>query len=384
MIAVLADDLTGAAEIAGIGWRYGLRSMILRLNQSPVDTDLLVYDTDSRNCSAVEAARRVARTARRLRKLSPDWIYKKVDSVLRGNVLPEITALTQTLGLNRCILVPANPSSRRIIKGGRYFIGGQPLHRTAFALDPTHPRWTANVIDLLGVKQPGAVQLRKPGARTLPAGIVVGDATSRADMKRWAHRVASDTLAAGGGQLFEALLVREGLKPVKASPELPRFRRGSVLYVVGSHSETSRRFVASCRGRHWPVFEMPAGLFHGTRGGELQRRKWASQTGNAFRRHRNIVMTVGETLSSQPGAARRLEQLLAGTARDVLASTSISQVCVEGGATAAALLGALKWTRLAVMHEYDRGVTAVKVEGAMNARVVLKPGSYAWPRRLLE
>jgi uncharacterized protein YgbK (DUF1537 family) len=29
MIAVIADDLTGAAELAAVGWRHGLRAEVL-------------------------------------------------------------------------------------------------------------------------------------------------------------------------------------------------------------------------------------------------------------------------------------------------------------------------------------------------------------------
>lgn len=40
-----------------------------------------------------DAARRVRRIARRLALMKPEWVFKKADSVLRGNVLPEVEAL---------------------------------------------------------------------------------------------------------------------------------------------------------------------------------------------------------------------------------------------------------------------------------------------------
>jgi len=73
MITVIADDFTGAAEIAGLGWRHGLRADLLARHEPLTDAELVVYDSDSRNCSPTEARRRVKAILRRLRfgKLAP-------------------------------------------------------------------------------------------------------------------------------------------------------------------------------------------------------------------------------------------------------------------------------------------------------------------------
>ena len=66
-------------------------------------------------------------------------MFKKVDSVLRGPVAAEIEAALDGLGLDRAVLVPANPSRGRIIRDGAYFMDGVPLDETEFADDPMHP-----------------------------------------------------------------------------------------------------------------------------------------------------------------------------------------------------------------------------------------------------
>src|SRR5690349_16372709 len=99
MIGVIADDLTGAAEIGGIGLRHGLKAEVILQGECGGEADLLCVDTDSRSRSEKEAARRAAAAARTLRKAGAVWIYKKVDSVLRGNVLVEIRAIQKALGL---------------------------------------------------------------------------------------------------------------------------------------------------------------------------------------------------------------------------------------------------------------------------------------------
>ena len=93
MIGVIADDMTGAAEIGAVGLRHGLRAEVLLAGEPSSDADLVCLDTDSRSCAPVEAAEHAARAARLLRQQPAGWIYMKTDSVLRGNVTPELEAI---------------------------------------------------------------------------------------------------------------------------------------------------------------------------------------------------------------------------------------------------------------------------------------------------
>ena len=153
MIGVIADDFTGAAEIGAVGLRHGLRAEVLLDGHPTQKIDLVCIDTDSRSCLPDEAARRTAVAANLLASCGVDWIYKKVDSVLRGPVTAEIRAINKELGLSRALLIPANPSLGRTIQNGCYFIRGKPLHETEFARDPEYPRTSARVHDLLGATE---------------------------------------------------------------------------------------------------------------------------------------------------------------------------------------------------------------------------------------
>src|SRR5687768_7538591 len=94
-VLVIADDLTGAAEIAGVGHRYGLPTRLLR-RRRPVEgcePGLTVLDTDSRLLPPADAARVVGDVVSAVRGHDIDLVYKKVDSVLRGPVRAEVDAL---------------------------------------------------------------------------------------------------------------------------------------------------------------------------------------------------------------------------------------------------------------------------------------------------
>ena len=117
-ILVIADDFTGAAEIGGIAHLYGLS---VRLQTSLSDAglsedDVVVLDTNTRSLTPHEASKAIIKILGDLDLSVFNFIYKKVDSVLRGPIIPEIKAILSKAELNHGVLVSANPSKGRIIK----------------------------------------------------------------------------------------------------------------------------------------------------------------------------------------------------------------------------------------------------------------------------
>ena len=88
MIAVIADDITGAAEIAGIAYDHGLKVILTRHlgEQLPV-CDVLVCITNTRSLPKEKAVAQALPLGRRLKALGGDTVSKKTDSVQRGDVL---------------------------------------------------------------------------------------------------------------------------------------------------------------------------------------------------------------------------------------------------------------------------------------------------------
>ena len=90
MIAVIADDFTGAAELAGISLRYGLTVEICLNDVSSTKADVLIVCTDSRSMQKAAAIYCTADAVEAILKFKPSLLYKKIDSVLRGYVIDEI------------------------------------------------------------------------------------------------------------------------------------------------------------------------------------------------------------------------------------------------------------------------------------------------------
>ena len=139
MLAVISDDFTGASEIAGIALAKGYSTVIETRSIRRTDADVLVIATDMRSLDPESAARKSAQLTSEVLKLQPDLIFKKVDSVLRGNVGPELEAQMKAEHKDAALLIPANPSRKRTISGGVYFVDGKPVVESGFAQSRT--RW---------------------------------------------------------------------------------------------------------------------------------------------------------------------------------------------------------------------------------------------------
>ena len=383
MIVVLADDVTGAAEIGGMGLRHGYEPEILTAPDLPWRAEFTVFDTDSRSCSQSEAQARVAQAAEALRHRPPRWVYKKVDSVLRGQVLAELEVMMQSLNMKRVLLVPANPSLGRLIRGGRYFIHGQPVNETDFRTDPHHPVRSSFVLDMLGPGGATPVCVRRPGDTIPQTGVIVGEVGSTEDLHWWAQWLDEKTLPAGGAEFFGCLL---GLRARGRSAPVPRRsrtrNRGAQLFVCGSTAAAAAEFLKNARRMGWPVVPMPAAQATAKGQTKAGRKAWVEKIGAAFERSERVVAAIELPLVTDPLVAVRLSQALVEAAVEVVAQRKPNGVYVEGGATAAFFIRRMGWQRLPVVEELAQGVVTMAMRGSTPLRFTIKPGSYSWPESI--
>jgi uncharacterized protein YgbK (DUF1537 family) len=380
MIGVIADDLTGAAELGAIGWRHGLRAEIVRGGKPSGAADLVCVDTDSRGCDVREAAKRAAAAAKLLNSSGAKWIYKKVDSVLRGHVTAEVEAVMRQLKLECALLLPANPSLGRIIRDGEYFVRGRPLHKTEFARDPHFPRRSSQVLRL--VKVPERFSMRAAnGDRSLTAGmIVVGDAESPADLRDWTGSCSAQMLPAGGAEFFNALLEAENPVSQNGNHADNNFS-GKELFVVGTSTQAARKFVAAARRRKTPVFTLPQELAWGAVFSDVAVAAVTHRLVTALGSHVRVILAVGLPQVRHAEVAGGLSEQVVRVAENVLRRARVENVFAEGGATAAELVRRMDWSRLEVVRELAPGVATLAVGDDRNILLTIKPGSYSWPAK---
>jgi uncharacterized protein YgbK (DUF1537 family) len=143
-IAVIADDLTGAAD-TGIQFRalYGQTLLMadngLAARPPQPMPEVLTVHTMSRALPVGQARARVRLAAERLTLWRPGRVFKKVDSCLRGNIGAETDALMDTLGLSMSFIAPAFPAVGRTTVDDVHRVHGQPVAESEMGRDPATP-----------------------------------------------------------------------------------------------------------------------------------------------------------------------------------------------------------------------------------------------------
>ena len=252
-LALIADDLTGAAD-SGVAFAgEGFSTAIPLGAPRRLPADVLVLSTESRDVPPGEAERRVraALTAAfgRHGEHRPPWLYKKMDSALRGHPALEL-AVTMALGrVSRALVAPAIPSQRRTTVGGKQLEDGVLLSETPMGratgradlveLFRTGTRLPTRSIDLATVRGPSR-ELRS--ALSLPGSwIAVADAETDEDLDRLALTAvaAGIRLYCGAAGLTGVLAERLPLHIVQQPPLVHR-RPGPTLTIAGSqHAATA-------------------------------------------------------------------------------------------------------------------------------------------------
>ncbi len=383
MIIVIADDLSGAAEMAGVAWRFGLTAQIQTTYIAAPKVDVLILNTASRSLDDREAANIIGDLASFLKKDDYQWIYKKVDSVLRGNILAELDIMLKVLHMPRALLVPANPSKGRTIAGGRYLINDCPLDQTDFANDPEYPAVSCNVFDLL--RRGNDKQVRLSQSEMLVdchEGVIIADTVNADNLAFWAATLNKQTLPAGGGDFFAALLEKHlGYKPQKADfHEIPA--ADMRLFVFGSATAYSRETIVKARKLGIPVCVMPEALIEdASDGGELID-QWAHKVLDDLKRHKQAIITMPQETVEDKNKARTLTAYLSDAVYIILSEIRVGELFIEGGATADTVFKRQQWEALVMVGECGPGVTLMTIEDQPGHYVTIKPGSYPWPETI--
>lgn len=360
---VIADDITGAAEIAGIAFARGEKVRLVCGCPTAADQTTVIA-TDTRSMTEDEAVAETKRIAAvltphlksNIQHATPITLFKKTDSALRGHVVAELSALMQATGYQRAVYLPANPSKGRIIRGGRYYIkesgdGSRdvPIHETAFSYDPEFPATTS------------VLKERFPDA--CDKSILMPDAETMDDMRRVvAEYDDGQTLFAGAADLFSVLLetIHQDVS-VPPHPS-PATHHSSTLILCGSTQSKPLNLGI-------PVSPMPLVVYDGSDDISF----WDTTVYDVAH---SLILTMPFTHRTGKDAAVHLRTVMARKVQELVESHCPDHLIIEGGATAWATLQMLGWTQFDIVRQVAPGV--VQMRAANGTLITLKPGSYPW------
>jgi uncharacterized protein YgbK (DUF1537 family) len=353
---IVADDITGAAEIAGIAFSQGQQVRLVCGGEEgdcgTATEGTTVIATDTRSMTEADAITETKRIAKLHKRdgsfcVIPCVIFKKTDSALRGHVVAELTALMEATGYQRAVYLPANPSKGRIIKNGTYYINNTPIHETDFSFDPEFPAKTSSLRE------------RFPDAEA--KGIIMPDAENMDDIRQVVSTYNDGkTLFAGAADLFSALLPPSSLNPHPSSfnPKSPN----NTLILCGSTQSKPLELGI-------PIAPMPREVYDGSNNLDL----W--DTSPYSERH-SLILTMPYTHRTGKEAAIHLRTMMALKAKELITKQCPDHLIIEGGATAWATLQALGWNLFNIERQIAPGV--VQMSATNGTLVTLKPGSYSW------
>lgn len=374
-VIALADDFSGAAEIAGIGSRYGLKSEVQLQLDVATNANLIVLNTDTRALTESGAVRKIQSLTQVLSN-SGAKLFVKVDSVMRGHITGEIQALQAGLQFKRALLLPANPARGRSIVNGEYYVNRQLLSQSVFKDDPVFPAKTSNICHLMAS---ASHHIHLSAADTLPTAdsffIITGDLNSKEDFDGYLSQTGEGDLVCGAAECFSAYLRHlkyNELERAKFSAKpFTLIINGSTIVQSDVDSKHTFKFPGHWVGKSFEV-------------GREELQHWQSKVIKCLQTFGIAKVVIGHKVNNAPESSNLFEQHFTALITAVSKTINLSDLSIglTGGATACGIIKRLGVSRLSVIGELDSGVVYLSANN-FNANFAVKPGSYLWPEKFL-
>jgi uncharacterized protein YgbK (DUF1537 family) len=409
LLGCIADDLTGATDLAIMLTRAGMRTLQVMEVPDPADDGLAGYDAivvalKSRTCPAAEAIDLSLRSADALLALGAKQLFFKYcstfDSTDEGNIGPVAEALMAKLGADLALACPAFPTNKRTVYMGRLFVGDVPLDESPMKDHPLTPMRDSSLVRVLQRKSKGkvglvpfsvvdqgadAIRAAFEAARARGERLVIVDAISDKHLVDMGTAAAQMPLITGGSGVALGLpenFIRAGLMKAADAPRTMAAPKGRAAILAGSCSEATRAQVAAAKASGIPAFEIdPLALSAGRQSVQSILDWIKNQTANSpllvySSATPDAVRAVQDALGRE-AAGTLVEKTLAAVAQK-LAASGTTRLIVAGGETSGAVVNGLGVKALEIGPEIDPGVPWTRAVGR-DLVLALKSGNFGAP-----
>ncbi|MCE9945720.1 3-oxo-tetronate kinase [Aeromonas rivipollensis] len=277
-LGVIADDFTGATDIAGFLVENGLST--LQLSGVPEHdgdlprVDAVVISLKSRSCPAGEAVRDSLAALAWFQARGCPRIYQKYcstfDSTAAGNIGPVTDALLAALGQDFTLICPALPINGRTVYQGNLFVGALPLAESGMRHHPITPMQDSNLLRLMEGQAQGRAGLVPFATIDKGAAAIAGafeqlaedgvryavvDTLTEQHLLDIATAALHMPLVTGGSGLAIGLARQLGSCDLQGAREAGWPRGSRAVVLSGSCSEMTNRQVARYR-QHAPALAL--------------------------------------------------------------------------------------------------------------------------------
>ena len=409
LLGCIADDFTGATDLASMLVRNGMRTVQL-IGVPGADTpvpeaDAIVVALKSRTTPAAQAVADSRAALAWLRRAACRQFFFKYcstfDSTERGNIGPVADALIADLGCGFALACPAFPTNRRTVYQGYLFAGGVPLNESGMENHPLTPMTDANLVRVLGRQTDGTVGLVafetvEQGAEAIRRAMTalkeqgrryaIVDAITDAHLRAIGAAASSHALITGGSGVAIGLpenFRRAGLLATLADPGALPPVDGHAAVLAGSCSRATLLQVATVRDKI-PTLELDPLATPDAGALAAQARAWlAGKLGAtpvliAASAPPDKVAALQQRLGRDQAGAL-VEHALAGIA-EALVAGGVRRLVVAGGETSGAVVTRLGVKSLRIGGEIDPGVPWTYAEGSGPGMLLaLKSGNFGAP-----
>jgi 3-dehydrotetronate 4-kinase len=410
-LGCIADDYTGASDLANTLTRQGLRTVqtigVPASDLALPEVDAVVVSLKSRSIAADEAVARSRDAEKWLRGRGAGHVLFKIcstfDSTDAGNIGPVMDALRADCGERIVLVTPAFPETGRTVYQGNLFVGLVPLNESPLKDHPLNPMHDSNLVRVLArqsktkaglvnlatlARGADAVRTRLDELAGQGTGAAVIDAVFDSDLEIIGAVAADHRLSVGasgiGLGLARALVKSGRVKAAAANAGLGAAVGGPAACLAGSCSQATLQQIASAEAI-MPVLHLDVDRV--VAGKEEARRAtaWAAE-----RVHSGPVLIASSAtpeevaaLQSRHGrsqAGHAIEQAMADIAEGLVRS-GVRRLIVAGGETSGAVVDRLGIPGFLVGEEIAAGVPVLRAVGAGRGEMLLalKSGNFGGP-----
>lgn len=402
-IAAIADDYTGASDLANTWAKSGLATVQTIGVPKGLDVsgaDALVVSFKIRSVPAAEAVRAATEAWDWLHARGFGHVMYKVcstfDSTDAGNIGPVTDALRARAGAALALVTPAFPETKRTVYKGYLFVEDVLLSESSLKNHPLNPMHDPNLVRVLGRQTPDPVRLLELAtirageaavaarlAALQAAGVrsVIADAVAEGDLEALGRAAIGMPVSTGASGLGLGLARASGAARGAAPVHDPT--RGPSAILVGSCSARSLEQVAAAE-RTMPVLRLDADRLVASGGDVAEALDWAtarlgdgpvvvSASGDP-----DAVRSV-QARHGREAASAAIEAALARLAEGLVAA-GVRRLVVAGGETSGAVVDRLGIPGFRVGPEIAPGVPVLATLGRdAPLAMALKSGNFGGP-----
>jgi uncharacterized protein YgbK (DUF1537 family) len=417
-LGCIADDYTGASDLANTLTRAGLRTVqtigVPSDDLALPEVDAVVVSLKSRSIEAQLAVDKSRAAEAWLRGRGASHVLFKIcstfDSTDKGNIGPVMDALRADSGDKIVLVTPAFPQTGRTVYQGNLFVGPVPLNESPLKDHPLNPMHDSNLVRVLArqsrtkvglvdlaavTRGPEAVRARLAALSIEGVGAAIIDAVFDLDLETIGivaldHRVSVGASGIGLG-LARALAATGATIASCTTSDTPV--GGLAACLAGSCSQATLGQIASAE-KVMPVLHLdPERVVAGP--DEARRAlAWAQEHLNKDHLDKGPLLIASSTTPDQvaalqarhgrDAAGQAIEQAMADIAEG-LVQAGVRRLVVAGGETSGAVVDRLRIPGFLVGEEIAAGVPVLQAVGAKTGHktgpmlLALKSGNFGGP-----